>query len=95
MKRTISPISLNNLIQFGSEDMPPEVHRALSAAGGRASGVSRRERSAKKKQIAEYLENRALQENIIDDIMSYRKWLARKRSMERKKAEREARKKHE
>jgi hypothetical protein len=74
---------------FGSADMSPEQHRALSSKGGVQSGVSRREKAERKAEIEDYMSTRFLAEECLGELKQYRRWLKRKRSMERKKAKRE------
>jgi hypothetical protein len=86
-QRNYNPVSLNNLVTFA--DMDEQRHKELSSLGGIASGLSRRERSEHKAEIEAYMTTMFLAEECLGTLKEYRRWLKRKRSMEKKRLKRQ------
>jgi hypothetical protein len=84
-QRNYNPVSFDNLQMFG--DMDADAHRALSARGGIASGISRRQRRELRENIEAYMMVQCMGEEALDDLKQFRRWRKRRDAM-RKKRER-------
>ena len=56
----------SNLIQFN--EMPPELHRELSAKGGRASGESKRRKIKMRESLMKSMEYYDMRDDLRDEL---------------------------
>ena len=76
-----------NLIQF--DQMPLELHRELSARGGRASGETRRRRAEARKAAEQVFQCFWELEELDDEWLDFQRWKKRRDQARRKRTKSE------